>query len=59
MNYKHVPSMQSDTGGADTAAAVLNLSRASGILLCKRITCSAYTLIGTVPCTLALHPAAD
>jgi hypothetical protein len=59
MNYKHVSHIQSNTGGANAAAAVLNLSRASGILLRKRITCSVHTLLGTGPCTMALHPAAD
>lgn len=41
MNYKHVSHIQSNTGGANTAAMVLNLSRASGVLLRKRITCFA------------------
>lgn len=59
MNYKHVSPIQSNTGGANTAAEVLNLSRASGVLLHKRITCFASALIGAVPCTMALYPAAD
>lgn len=59
MNYKHVFHIQSGMGGANTAAAVLNLSWASGIFPHKRIMCFACTLIGTIPSMMALHPAAD